>query len=159
MYKRQGQTVLAGPVRLVNGAATLTVPANALAAGQYTLNVSYTADAPYANVLTPARVTVIAPAQRSLQLTTSTSARCVAGKATLFTTVKNTDVVSANITIGSGAKAKTFSNVAAGKTVSSADSTRQTGLPAGTVAVTGTGTDDQRRTASLASAYSAVNCG
>ena len=156
---RNGQTVLAGPVRLVNGAATLTVPANALAAGQYTLNVSYTADAPYANVLTPARVTVIAPAQRSLQLTTSTSARCVAGKALLFTTVKNTDVVSANITIGSGAKAKTFSNVAAGKTVSSADSTRQTGLPAGTVAVTGTGTDDQRRTASLASAYSAVNCG
>ncbi|ANJ25960.1 hypothetical protein ATC03_03620 [Agromyces aureus] len=75
-----------------------------------------------------------------LAVEATATSRCVAGKASLVATVKNTDSRTADVTVETAFGTKTFVGVQAGKTVSQAFSTRTASMGAGTVGVEATAT-------------------
>jgi len=70
-----------------------------------------------------------------LSIETAVVSRCLAGKATLVVSATNADTRAAAVTVTTAFGAKTFAEVAPGKTVSQAFSTRQVALAAGAVDV------------------------
>ncbi|WP_442574566.1 immunoglobulin-like domain-containing protein [Microbacterium sp. F51-2R] len=99
---------------------------------------------------------VAAPA---LPVTATATTRCVAGKATLIVSVTNPTGSTVQAAISSASGSKTVS-LAAGKTVSTAFSTRAATLPAGSASVVATGTvDGQTVSTTVAAAYAATSCG
>lgn len=75
-----------------------------------------------------------------LAVETTVTTRCVAGKATLVASVKNADTRAADVTVSTAFGSKTFTGVAAGKTVSQAFATRLSSIGADFVDVTATAT-------------------
>jgi hypothetical protein len=100
-----------------------------------------------------ATVTVLPP---SLALETVSSTRCVAGKVHIVASIRNADDEPADITVTSPYGTKTVTGLAPGSTASVVFTTRQTTVPAGEVAVSGTsdsgGHDGE-------AAYAAASCG
>lgn len=91
----------------------------------------------------------IAPA---LSLTVTASTRCVAGKVVLTVVAKNDNAVPVSLTTTTAYGSKSFTDVAPGKSASSAFTTRLANTPAGTATVT---SGSVTRTAP----YAAANCG
>lgn len=91
-----------------------------------------------------------------LDLTASTTLRCVVRKAQVIVTVKNGDAVRAEVTITTPYGARTVS-IDAGSSASAAFATRQASIATGAVQVNGTGSDGQ--TFSDSTPIRAGNCG
>jgi arabinoxylan arabinofuranohydrolase len=95
-----------------------------------------------------------------LDVSADVASRCVAGKSVLTVKVTNDDdvPVTAEVTTSYGAKSSIA--IAAGKSASSAFTTRLSNAPGGTVQVSVTGTvDGQQMAASVEAPYSANSCG
>ncbi|MBS1906455.1 MAG: Ig-like domain-containing protein [Actinobacteria bacterium] len=102
-------------------------------------------------------VTVELPARAAgaLALDTSATGRCVAGKAQLVVTVRNTDTAAADVELTTPYGSKTVA-LAPGKGTSSAFSSRAAQFAAGQITVSGSA-GDRSYTGSLG--YAAVTCG
>lgn len=101
-------------------------------------------------------VTVTAP----LSVAATAATRCVAGKTTLVTTVKNTSSVAVDVTLDTAWGKRAMGSVAAGATASAAVATRSASVGAGSVGVSATAVVDGRSVSTQASAtYAARSCG
>lgn len=127
-------------------------------------SVQLTAEARYVHVQTQdaagnveSHVTVQLPqgGAAPLELVTSTTARCVAGKVQLTVSVHNSDVVDAEVTIATPFGEKRV-DIDAGRTGSSSFSVRSATLEAGVVQVTGTA---DGRSSATSTPYLGKTCG
>ena len=89
-----------------------------------------------------------------LDLTTTATTRCVAGKVSEVISVKNDDTVAATVTIAGAHGSKTVS-IAAGKTVSTVFSTRTATFAGDTVSITGESVDGQSHSSQVTVAAAA----
>ncbi|MFC3495665.1 immunoglobulin-like domain-containing protein [Glycomyces rhizosphaerae] len=90
------------------------------------------------------------------ELDATVSTRCVAGKATLVTSVRNDGDTAADVVVSTAYGSKTHAAVAPGRTVSTVFATRATSIGAGNVTVTGT---DAGGETELVAPYAAASCG
>ncbi|HYI32975.1 MAG TPA: family 43 glycosylhydrolase [Glaciibacter sp.] len=93
-----------------------------------------------------------------LQLQSTASTRCVAGKAVVTVTVKNEDDLPADVTVTTAYGTKTFTGLGGGKTVSAAFTTRQAVIAGASATSAGAGADDAARTASVSSTFAGTTC-
>ncbi|WP_219813997.1 family 43 glycosylhydrolase [Rathayibacter sp. AY1F4] len=106
------------------------------------------------------RVSLGAPASTvPLQPVATSAARCVAGKVVVTTVVRNADDLPVDVTIGTGTAAKRVTALAGGVSTSTAVTTRQASVPAGSTTVAVAGTDDAGRTATVTASHPALTCG
>ncbi|MDQ1169149.1 GH43 family beta-xylosidase [Microbacterium proteolyticum] len=106
---------------------------NVRANGMLDLSLTAAQEVAPAHRTVTARV-IVAAAPAGVQASAVT--RCVSGKVTLVTTVTNTGTAAVSGTIASSFGSTTFANLAPGKAVSKAQSTRSASVDAGTVTVT-----------------------
>ncbi|WP_307448698.1 LamG-like jellyroll fold domain-containing protein [Microbacterium proteolyticum] len=100
-------------------------------------------------------VTVTAP----VTVASTASTRCVAGKVTLVTTVKNTSAYAVDVALTTTWGTKSMRSVAPGATASTTFTTRAASVPAGSVGVTATATVDGKPVSTQTStAYAARSC-
>jgi hypothetical protein len=92
----------------------------------------------------------------TLTVTTTSSLRCVLGKAQVVVTVHNTAAVAASVTVTTPYGAKTLS-LAAGASASTSFTTRLAAVPAGTITVKATGPEGQTFTGSAPIAAGTCN--
>lgn len=92
----------------------------------------------------------------TLTITTTTSLRCVLGKAQVVVNVRNTAAVAASVKVTTPYGSKTLS-LAAGASSSASFATRLAAVPAGTITVTATGTEGQTFTGSAPLAAGTCN--
>ncbi|MFT4052313.1 MAG: hypothetical protein QM677_08705 [Microbacterium sp.] len=86
--------------------------------------------------------TILVSAAPTIDTTTTVTTRTIGSYQYLVTTVTNTSDVAADITISTTYGDKTYSGVAAGKSVSVAQNTKSSATPTGTVTTTASGTVD-----------------
>ncbi len=120
-------------VDLVDGAATASVPP-----GVTSVTARY--DGYRDALVSPSTSSAVTLA--GLELDSSATTRCVAGKVSEVVSVKNVDDVAATVTISGAYGSKSFS-LAPGKTVSTVFATRAASIAGDTVTVTGTSADGQ----------------
>lgn len=95
------------------------------------------------------------PAAPSFQASTAT--RCVAGKAAVVTTVRNTDAATIDVDLA-GAYGSKRLTLEPGAAASTTFTTRLAALPAGTVSATATDHADPSRTATAPAPFAATTC-
>lgn len=91
-----------------------------------------------------------------LSLEPTVTPRCLGGKVYLYTSVKNADNSTADITVTTPYGSKTFPNVKAGKTASAAFNSRLSSIVPGEVVITGSAANGA--THEVAVSYSAHSC-
>jgi hypothetical protein len=134
-------------VALVDGAATVTVPA-----GVTSVTAAYDG---YRDELVTTSASDAAPVG-GLSVDAAAAVRCVAGKGQVVVTITGDPEVASEVTVTTPYGSKTVS-LAAGAKTSAAFATRLTTVPAGSVAIAATGPDGQ--THDGAAAIPAVTCG
>lgn len=103
---------------------------------------------------------VTVTARPALAVTATASARCVAGKVVQVLTVTNAEGFPVTVSASGLYGSKAFGAVSAGKTASASFTTRQVGIPLGSIALTATATvGGAPVTVTTDVAYPAVNCG
>ena len=93
----------------------------------------------------------------ALDLRSTVSPRCVAGKVHLVVAVHNADDAAAEVMVETPYGKKTVASLTAGATVSSTFASRTVGIPAGEVTVTGSSSDDSSYEGTVS--YPAFSCG
>ncbi|HEX5858600.1 MAG TPA: family 43 glycosylhydrolase [Microbacterium sp.] len=97
---------------------------------------------------------------RTLDVTAETASRCVAGKSVLTVKVTNGESVPVTASVTTPYGSKTSVTVAAGKSVSSAFTTRVANAPAGIAEVSATATvEGEALTGAVSAGYAAHSCG
>jgi len=104
---------------------------------------------------TPAITTVTATAPPGPAVQATASSRCVASKVTVTGTATNASDSTAELTVTSPWGSKTFTGVAAGKSVTAAFSTRSASIAAGELSVTAKAASGSR---TVTAPYSAIAC-
>ncbi|MDQ1082077.1 MULTISPECIES: beta-L-arabinofuranosidase domain-containing protein [Microbacterium] len=105
-------------------------------------------------------IQIVRAAASAIKTEFSAATRCVSGKVTLTTTVKNTSTVPVSVEVTTAFGKKSVTSLAPGKSASQAFTTRQTSIPAGEASVTATGqVDGAPSTATQKAGYSARSCG
>jgi hypothetical protein len=95
----------------------------------------------------------------TIPATADATTRCASGKVTLTVSATNQSTVTTRIEVDTPYGRKVFASVAAGRTISSAFSTRVASIPAGEAAVTVSGTvDGSPVTNNLVAPYPATSC-
>jgi arabinoxylan arabinofuranohydrolase len=95
----------------------------------------------------------------SLDVTTSASTRCIAGKVILTVQAKNNNAVPVDVTIASSHGSKAFTAIAPGKSASNAVTIRQASVPAGEATVSVAATIDGAPVTSVVTTpYDARSC-
>ena len=96
----------------------------------------------------------------SLDVTADAASRCVSGKSVLTVKVTNADEVPVSATVTTAYGTKSSISLAAGKSASSAFTTRLTGVPSGTAEVSVTATvGGQQVSTTVPAPYAAHSCG
>lgn len=104
------------------------------------------------------RIANATPAPTQLSLAPTIGTKCVAGKAYVTTTVRNTDTAPADITVTTAYGSKTVTDVPAGGTASAAFNSRLASIPAGPTAIAGSSADDDGRAFAATPAAPAATC-
>ncbi|MDQ1123551.1 beta-L-arabinofuranosidase domain-containing protein [Microbacterium trichothecenolyticum] len=105
-------------------------------------------------------VKIVRAAASAITTSVTASSRCVSGRVTLTTTVKNTSTVPVSFEVTTPFGKKSVTRLAPGKSASQAFSTRQKSITAGEVSVTAKAqVDGATSTATKKAGYTARSCG
>lgn len=105
-------------------------------------------------------VTVLPAPEPVLNVTTSVTTRCVAGKVVQVVTVTNGESIPVTLSATGAYGTRSWGAVAAGKTLSAAISTRVGAIPSGEITVQGSATKDGKTVRfERSTPYTAVSCG